>query len=146
MAEPIVPVSRSAQTSNTELVFLLRPRVVVFTSADLATPRRGTVSLPKTSFTQPEVQSEVQSEDQSTQSSASASLPPVASAAPAPKAPVSAQPDVEPLSRDTVPSSSIEIQPLSSAVSDVPSDVSHGDQMKPLGDPSVIVNNDILGK
>lgn len=37
--EPILPISRSAQTSNSELVFLVRPRVIVFTSEGMATPR-----------------------------------------------------------------------------------------------------------
>ena len=31
--EPIIPTSRTAQTDNVELVFLLKPRVIVFTSA-----------------------------------------------------------------------------------------------------------------
>lgn len=33
-SEPIIPTSRVAKSLNSELVFLLRPRVVVFTSAD----------------------------------------------------------------------------------------------------------------
>ncbi len=37
MSEPIVPTDRTAQTDNTELVFLLRPRVVVY-SAKKVTP------------------------------------------------------------------------------------------------------------
>lgn len=53
LAGPNIPTGRSAKTSNTELVFLLRPRVVVFTSADENTPRKGAVALPKASFTQP---------------------------------------------------------------------------------------------
>ncbi len=40
-SEPSLPLSRAAQASNTELVFLLRPRVVVFTSAQSGTPRKG---------------------------------------------------------------------------------------------------------
>ena len=38
--EPFIPMSRSARTANSELVFLLRPRVIVFTS-DGAAPRPG---------------------------------------------------------------------------------------------------------
>ena len=37
---PIIPISRSARTANSELVFLLRPRVIVFT-ADGAAQRPG---------------------------------------------------------------------------------------------------------
>lgn len=33
-AEPVIPTSRTAKTSNLELVFLLRPRVVVYTSPE----------------------------------------------------------------------------------------------------------------
>ncbi|OIN86300.1 MAG: hypothetical protein AUJ12_06585 [Alphaproteobacteria bacterium CG1_02_46_17] len=40
-SEPSIPLSRAAQASNTELVFLLRPRVVVFTSEQMGTPRKG---------------------------------------------------------------------------------------------------------
>lgn len=36
---PILPISRSAQTSNSELVFLVRPRVMVFTSEGMKAPR-----------------------------------------------------------------------------------------------------------
>ncbi len=43
MNEPIIPISRSATTSNSELVFLVRPRVIVFTSEGMATPRLGVV-------------------------------------------------------------------------------------------------------
>jgi hypothetical protein len=46
--QPIIPMSRSAQTSNSELVFLLRPRVVVFTSDRSAAFKPGgmTASIP----------------------------------------------------------------------------------------------------
>lgn len=36
--EPILPISRSATTSNSELVFLIKPRVIVFTSEDRSSP------------------------------------------------------------------------------------------------------------
>ena len=39
--EPTLPFSRSAQAHNTELVFLLRPRVVVFTSQSEASHKKG---------------------------------------------------------------------------------------------------------
>lgn len=42
-AEPNLPFSRSATASNTELVFLLRPRVVVFTPEGDTTPGRSPV-------------------------------------------------------------------------------------------------------
>ena len=53
LANPFIPTSRSASTNNTELVFLLRPRVVVFTAPNAATPHKGDVALPDKSFTQP---------------------------------------------------------------------------------------------
>lgn len=34
MMEPIIPTSRSAETGNLELVFLMRPRVIVYTNPD----------------------------------------------------------------------------------------------------------------
>lgn len=40
LSEPSLPFSRAAKASNTELVFLLRPRVVVFTSPHAGTPRK----------------------------------------------------------------------------------------------------------
>jgi len=43
LAEPDLPFSRSAKASNTELVFLLRPRVVVFTPEGEITPRKSPV-------------------------------------------------------------------------------------------------------
>lgn len=46
--EPILPMSRSAQTNNSELVFLLKPRVVVFTNDRNAAQKPGqmTSSIP----------------------------------------------------------------------------------------------------
>jgi hypothetical protein len=38
MNEPILPFTRTVETNNTELVFLMRPRVVVFTSPNGAQP------------------------------------------------------------------------------------------------------------
>ncbi len=39
--QPIIPTSRSATTTNSEIVFLMKPRVIVFTTADSDTPRKG---------------------------------------------------------------------------------------------------------
>lgn len=41
MSEPTLPFSRTAKSSNSELVFLLRPRVVVFTPGGVHTPIAG---------------------------------------------------------------------------------------------------------
>lgn len=41
MSEPSLPFARTTQTKNTELVFLMRPRVVVFTSENATTPRKA---------------------------------------------------------------------------------------------------------
>ncbi len=40
-SEPFFPTSRSARVSNTELVFLLRPRVIVYTAEDVNNARAG---------------------------------------------------------------------------------------------------------
>ncbi len=42
--QPLFPMSRSSQTSNSELVFLLRPRVVVFTNERSAAARPGVMT------------------------------------------------------------------------------------------------------
>lgn len=41
MSEPTLPFSRTTQTKNTELVFLMRPRVIVFTNENATTPRKA---------------------------------------------------------------------------------------------------------
>lgn len=56
LSEPFIPSSRSTSSKNSELVFLMRPRVIVFTAADANTPRKGTISLPAMSMTTPMVQ------------------------------------------------------------------------------------------
>ena len=39
--EPVFPTSRSATVSNTELVFLLKPRVIVYTADDVSNTEAG---------------------------------------------------------------------------------------------------------
>ncbi len=41
--EPIFPTSRSSTVSNTELVFMLKPRVIVYTSEDVRPPHSSSV-------------------------------------------------------------------------------------------------------
>lgn len=145
LTEPIIPSSRSASSSNSELVFLLRPRVIVFTSANANTPKKGAVALPQTSFTQPDMMS----------------APDVVSNfAPSPVAPVAAPvaapvvADIpEPIGLPTVvtpaltPETSVEIQPLPTVVplNDEPQDVVVTNKAGGVNDPSVTVNYDVLG-
>ncbi len=142
IAEPFIPTSRTVQSGNTELVFLLRPRVVVFTSATSTSPRKGDVTLPDTSFTQPlpvpppvPALAPMPMEDMPPVTSAPQSLPqpPVAQNDPVSVSTTSAPVAGEPTS------SSIEIQPLSEVVN------GQGSAENPQKDPSVIVNYDVLG-
>ncbi|OFW93838.1 MAG: hypothetical protein A3J37_08555 [Alphaproteobacteria bacterium RIFCSPHIGHO2_12_FULL_45_9] len=142
LARPLIPTSRNVSSGNTELVFLLRPRVVVFTSPTSTTPRKGDVALPDTSFTQP-------------MAAPAAPLPaPVVAPmsmdddmAPVTSAPQQAAPTLSaPATIQTAPavageptSSSIEIQPLSEVVN------GQGNTEGAQKDPSVIVNYDVLG-
>ncbi len=137
MQNPTIPTSRSVSAGNTELVFLLRPRVVVFTSPTSTTPRiksiskvalldDGMSSLEPLSMSTKEIESEVLPKD----------VPP----------PSLKREEAKPkfLERKTLElrsdePSSIEIQPLSSVA---PSQ-SKKDE---VGDPSVIVNYDVLGQ
>ncbi len=147
LAQPFIPTSRTVQSGNTELVFLLRPRVVVFTSADSTTPRKGDVSLPEKSFTQPAVIDET------------ITTAPVSEPAPVPVSspvsqdmsglePVTSAPVIQASqSTDSLPpiagepsSSSIEIQPLSEVVNGQ----TKADNTQK--DPAVIVNYDVLGR
>lgn len=118
LQNPTLPTSRSVSTGNTELVFLLRPRVVVFTSPTTTTPRVGQIDkvvlpdqemlrLAPLSMNVGELDSEVES-------------PPVL--------------------KEGNKSSSIEIQPLESVLPEQKTTKAE------LGDPSVIVNYDVLGK
>lgn len=142
LARPLIPTSRNVSSGNTELVFLLRPRVVVFTSPTSTTPRKGDVALPDTSFTQP-------------MAAPAAPLPaPVVAPmsmdddmSPVTSAPQQAAPTLSaPATIQTAPavageptSSSIEIQPLSEVVN------GQGNTEGAQKDPSVIVNYDVLG-
>lgn len=167
LTKPIIPTSRDVSSGNTELVFLLRPRVVVYTSPTSTTPRKGEVpALPDTSFTQPVSPAAVVDE--------TVTSPPVVTPVAAPSdvndmepvtslptpiaPPISAPSAPTPLTRTTqsvVPpvananvapvagepnSSSIEIQPLSDVVNG--KEKTDEDAKK---DPSVIVNYDVLG-
>lgn len=53
LAKPIIPTSRDVSSGNTELVFLLRPRVIVYTANKASTPVKGQATLPEQSFTHP---------------------------------------------------------------------------------------------
>lgn len=115
---PILPTSRSAATGNTELVFLLRPRVVVFTAPTADTPRNGSVPLPSQSFTQPsagDISENVEEEKYMTKVDAS------------------------------VPNS-IEIQPLASILDENAPAASQENIGSESAAPTVIVNYDILDK
>jgi len=170
LAKPYIPTSRTVSSGNTELVFLMRPRVIVFTSPDATTPRKGDVALPDKSFTQPvaettpevapiiePVAENIQPAPTVQESSAKTApemtteqmpedmMPPV-SATPAPavqtKAKVVQSDSVDiPVSKEPS-SSSIEIQPLSEVVGN--NTVKTNDKTT-LKDPSVIVNYDVLG-
>jgi hypothetical protein len=155
MDQPILPSSRTAITSNSELVFLMRPRVVVFTSADNKTPRKAPATdLPVTSFTQPD--EKTLSANVNDTVTAPAVLPvddhTADMDATAPVAAMTAPdegnlPDVakesdsvasKSLKANAPDSSSIEIQPLTAAVSPA-------DHTKTPGAPAVIVNYEALG-
>lgn len=115
LMDPIIPTSRSTTTANTELVFLLRPRVVVFTSQQTTNPRINYIG-------------KTDAPDVDMSDLGNTSIAPPVSPVETPSAEQSKS--VE---------SSIEIQPLSSVVSSEP-------KSENVGDPSVIVNYDVLGK
>jgi type II secretory pathway component GspD/PulD (secretin) len=142
LTEPLIPTSRSASSNNSELVFLLRPRVIVFTSADSRTPRKGNVALPQTSFTQPtapEVVNDVPP------APVAAVVPPAAVLTPMPE-PVADEKPSEDLPVVKSPaSSSIEIQPLSSVAPDAQKNQGANMDDGAVADPSVVVNYDVLG-
>ena len=125
LMEPLIPTSRSTITANTELVFLLRPRVVVFTSPTVKTPRiaqienavippQEMIGLAPLSMNSTDIDNQVRPKI----------VPP---------------PVVMPDSKRENKSSSIEIQPLESVL---PEQTARTE----IGDPSVIVNYDVLGK
>lgn len=51
LAEPILPTSRTAETANVEVVFLMRPRVVVYTNPDEDTHFNAVRNLPSATET-----------------------------------------------------------------------------------------------
>jgi hypothetical protein len=123
--DPVIPTSRTTTTANTELVFFLRPRVVVFTTPQAATPRINYMN--KVEPTLPDM-------------SDLAPISPVAESLPVePSKEEAAQINSTSLEKSKPAESSIEIQPLSSVVSSEPKN-------EVVGDPSVIVNYDVLGK
>jgi hypothetical protein len=131
LAEPILPTSRSAQSSNTELVFLLRPKVIIFTAPDASTPRQG--SLPQLA----NIDSNL----------VGAPMPTMIDSAPkvqAIKEDIAVEPLTPELNQTPSPITeelakpSLEIQPLSSVVTPQTS--------QEKGNPSVIVNYEVLGR
>jgi Bacterial type II and III secretion system protein len=128
LMDPIIPTSRSATTTNTELVFLMRPRVVVFTTSQTTSPRitpMSAVTIPPVSMVIPD---------------SSPVIEPMSNVAPStPVVEISKSEfeDMAPVSPNQSPS--IEIQPLSSVEAPKQSKVV-------AGDPSVIVNYDVLGQ
>jgi len=149
-ADPLIPTSRSTLAANTELVFLLRPRVIVFTSKDINSPRKGSVALPDSSFTQPmsNEASAVSSHPVAPITLADtvveddAPMPPIAKesiVAPAPATtPLVSAKEKLVVNADEPASASIEIQPLSSVVPVAKQGVA-------TDNPSVIVDYDVLG-
>lgn len=155
ISKPLIPTSRLVSSGNTELVFLLRPRVVVFTAADARTPRKGNVTLPDTSFTQPV--SPVVSEESIPPVTVVEEMVPSAPAVTPVSSPLSSDlKDMQPVTStppatsavavedipavaDEPASSSIEIQSLSDVVN------GQGNTEAAQKDPSVIVNYDVLG-
>lgn len=140
LSNPLIPTSRSVSSGNTELVFLLHPRVIVFTAADARTPRNGDTA----SVSSPASKTLSKSDRDSSPSIPSPVLSPVVSPSreadmvakmPAATAPVLAD-ETDALSPV---SSSIEIQPLPEVTT------GHTNAADLEKDPSVIVNYDVLG-
>jgi general secretion pathway protein D/MSHA biogenesis protein MshL len=121
LMDPIIPTSRSTTTNNTELVFLLRPRVVVFTTQQVTTPRINDISKIEPTVTE------------------MSDLAPITPPVEVKPVEVSKEETDKIVSSSSDQSTSIEIQPLSSVV--VPEQ-----KKEVVGDPSVIVNYDVLGK
>jgi len=156
LAEPFIPTNRSTSVGNTELVFLMRPRVVVFTTPNSATPRKGGVPLPQESFTKPSsfdtspfdtgaVDMSVMEEKLNIQPDV---LPP-----PVPAVEDKIYPETS--SKEDVKNNMVQSKSLDSQQTDLPSieiqplrDVvpEKSDVQKASGEPSVIVNYDVLGR
>lgn len=160
MSEPILPVSRTAQTANTELVFLLRPRVVVFTTADVNTVRKGAVAQ-----TPSDVPASLETDVYNPEMSSSVA-PPVAAPVVAPAAVSEPMPLTEPAPSaaktvegkpaSAMAPSSLEIQPLAAVVDQSvapktePAPAAAQGKKTPVlrtkTDPSVTVDYDTLGQ
>ena len=148
LTEPVIPTSRSASSNNSELVFLLRPRVIVFTSANANSPKKGAVALPETSFTQPDMSSapDALPPVQTPVEPVVPVVPPVAEVLPPVADPLPLAP--MPANQDVGNDASLEIQPLSSVVP-LQADTQNNGNLKKddqKSDPSVIVNYDVLGR
>lgn len=172
--EPIIPTSRVAQSLNSELVFLLRPRVVVFTSADGPGLRAAPPAVAEI-MSKPNPLVPLPSELPAEQPKKEVRINPPAR----PDAPVTTPPDSVDLSSSVVEDvsapaieaeeleaqpmvketpfaqkpqrslSSVEISPLFDAApkAQLPSSSPiKAKEKKASGDPSVIVNYDVLGQ
>ena len=171
--QPLIPTSRSAQTSNSELVFLLKPRVIVFTAPNEDSPRRGTPvaptdisaivpemapeSLPIVPMTVPPVPNawEERAIAAPTQEAAPMAVP-AQEAAPVGEPDHEAHhiPELEsaPVTETVPQDSAVEIQPLPEVVpQSYKADAAPANQeadvaAPPVSSPSVIVNYDVLGR
>ena len=134
--EPILPISRSSQTSNSELVFLVRPRVIVFTSEGVATPR-----IPVASAQAPVGGAAAVTPHMQTPSDSDPAYPLTPMPAPVAPAPVAMAPapvQAAPIEEE-VPS--VTITPLS----DVTGQPEAPKPPSATSDPSVIIDYNVLG-
>ncbi len=127
ITQPIIPTSRSGTTSNSELVFLIRPRVIVFTTdssragAMTAAPAAAPVQAPLTPLPPADVPAPL---------SMNNSMP----------APVQAEPIVASV---TPPAPAVEIQPYVPPAPD-PVPVEAAKPASASADPSVIIDYNML--
>lgn len=139
---PFIPTSKTTQTSNTELVFLLKPRVVVFTTKDDAPHSGPPLAAKPLAAVLPEPNIEamppiVMTPSVSTLAGTDSELfvgAPVDSSSPLNQGPLTPAPDLD--------TSSVDIAPLAEAV---PLKEEVKVNTKKASDPSIIVNYDVLG-
>jgi hypothetical protein len=156
--EPILPFTRTVETNNTELVFLMRPRVVVFTSPDGARPA-GAAAAVMTSAAEfaPLPESSGSAFHQMVDTTALSSAPEMAP-------PIVATPvmPTESLSLPVVsssPSADLPVATIEAPVDPAPVDetyaggavipggpVTNSEPTAAVSDPSVIVNYDVLDR
>jgi hypothetical protein len=107
LESPVLPTSRTAETSNVEVVFLMRPRVIVYTNSDEDSHFKGTRNLPPVSAAM-----------KATDRVSSQPLMPMGEDVPsAPAAFPTSQPAIQPqVSRPVSPPAQIDAQPLDSSV------------------------------